>query len=119
MMLRKIALGFPGTLLVMSLFGCGGGGSSSFSNGDFVAYIRGNLSGLSDGKLLALQNNGDEIITLTQNGAFRFDKRLFIFENYDVKVRNQPADQQCVVTNSSGSVNSKSEDVTNIEVSCK
>jgi hypothetical protein len=119
MMLNKIVRAFPVTLLAMSLSGCGGGGSSSFSNGDFVAYIRGNVSGLADGKLVALQNNGDEIITVTQNGAFRFDKKLVIYENYDVKVRNQPTGQQCVVTNGSGSVNSKSEDVTNIAVTCK
>lgn len=113
MRFKKIVFGFPGTLLAMSLLGCGGG------NGDFVANVGGSLSGLTDGKLLALRNNGDEIITLTQNGAFKFGKKLVITENYEVKVWNQPAGQQCVVTNGSGSIDSRSEDITNISVNCR
>lgn len=114
MRFKKIVFGIQGTLLVISLIGCGGGG-----NGDFVANVGGNVSGLTDGKLVALQNNGDEILTVTQNGSFKFAKRLLVKENYDVKVKNQPAGLQCVVTNGSGSINSKSEDITNISVSCK
>ncbi len=116
MRFKKTVFGLQGALLAVLLVGCGGG-----SNGDFVAFVRGNLSGLGDGKLVALQNNGnsDEVITLTQNGAFKFEKKLVIKENYDVRVKNQPAGQQCVVTNGSGSINSSSEDITNILVTCK
>jgi hypothetical protein len=116
MRFKKTVFGLQGTLLAALLVGCGGG-----SNGDFVAFVRGNLSGLGDGKLVALQNNGnaDEVITLTQNGAFKFEKKLVIKEDYDVRVKNQPAGQVCVVTNGSGSINSRSEDVTNVLVTCK
>jgi hypothetical protein len=115
MRFKKTVFGLQGAVLAMLLVGCGGG-----SNGDFVAFVRGNLSGLGDGKLVALQNNnGDEVITLTQNGAFKFEKKLVIKENYDIRVKNQPAGQVCVVTNGSGSINSSSEDITNILVTCK
>ncbi len=99
--------------MAISLLGCGGG------NGDFVANVGGNLSGLTDGKLLALQNNGDEIITLTRNGSFKFGKKLVIYEDYRVTVKNQPAGQQCVVTSGSGSINSRSEDVNSVLVICQ
>jgi outer membrane lipoprotein SlyB len=116
MSFKKIVLGFQETLLVMSLLGCGGG------NGDFVAYIRGNISGLMDGKVVVLQNNSDrevETITLTQNGSFNFGRKLIIFEDYNVTVKNQPSGQVCIVTNGSGSIKSSSEDITNILVSCR
>jgi hypothetical protein len=113
MRFKKVVFCFQGALLCISLLGCGGG------NGDFVAYVGGNLSGLTDGKLLALQNNGDEIITLTQNGSFKFGKKLVIYEDYRVTVKNQPAGQQCVVTSGSGSINRRSEDVTSVSVSCR
>jgi hypothetical protein len=116
MRLKRIVFSFQGTLLVMSLVSCGGG---SF---DFVANVGGNLSGLLDGKLVALQNNSDrevETITLTKNGSFNFGKKLVIGEDYNVTVKNQPAGQVCVVTNGSGSIKSSSDDITNILVNCR
>lgn len=116
MRFKKIVVSVQGTLLVMSLLGCGGG------NDDFVAYIRGNLSGLMDGKLVVLQNNSErevETITLAQNGSFNFGRKLIIGEDYNVTVKNQPVGQVCVVTNGSGSIKSSSDDITNILVNCR
>jgi hypothetical protein len=116
MKFRKLVLGAPGTLLFLSILGCGGG------NGDFVAYVGGNLSGLADGKAVVLRNNAgsrDEDITLTQNGSFKFGRRLVIYEDYDVVVRIQPAGQQCVVTRGSGSIKSSSDDITDVSVNCR
>ena len=113
---KKILLGLQGTLLLGSLLGCGG-------NGDFVANVGGNLSGLAPGKTLVLQNNvngrEDDVITLTQNGSFKFGRRLIITENYNVTVRTQPSGQQCVVTKGTGSVPSSSNDITDVAVICR
>jgi hypothetical protein len=115
---KKTLLGLQGTLLVVPLVGCGGGG-----NGDFVAYVGGNLSGLAPSKILVLRNNvngrEEDVITLTGNGSFKFGKRLIITENYNVTVRNQPAGQQCVVTKGAGSVPDSSEDITDVSVICR
>ncbi len=113
MKFKNILIGLPATLLTLSLLGCGGG------NGDFVAYVGGTVSGLGSGKSVALENNNDETILVTQNGTFRFDKRLVIGERYDVRVKTLPAGQLCVVTQGTGNINSRSEDITNVLVTCQ
>ena len=95
----------------LSLVACGGG--------DFVAYIRGTASGLNEGQSVVLQNNGGDNLTVSNNGTFGFGKRLVVGQDYRVTVLTQPAGQFCQVNNGSGSVNSNSDDVTSVTVTCR
>ncbi|MBC7942310.1 MAG: hypothetical protein H7Z19_21580 [Chitinophagaceae bacterium] len=95
----------------MGMTACGGG--------DFVANIGGSASGLNAGQSVTLQNNGrDDTLTVTQNGRFTFGKRLVLGERYNVTIRDQPSSQVCLLSNSSGWVNSDSDDVTDIVLVC-
>jgi hypothetical protein len=100
--------------------GSGSVGSADISNvavtcatGQFS--IRGTVSGLT-GSGLVLQNNGGNDLPVSANGAFAFANRLADGATYTVTVRTQPSGQNCVVRNSSGTV--QGADASNIEVAC-
>jgi Tol biopolymer transport system component len=80
--------------------------------------IGGELSGLSSGASVTLQNSGSDSLTLTDNGAFMFNAPLAAGAAYEVTVAMQPTGptQLCTVTNGTGVV--ASSDVVDIEIDC-
>ena len=78
--------------------------------------VGGNVSGLTSGNSVILQNNGGDSITVTANGSFSFPTQLTTGSTYAVTVLSQPSNESCSVTSASGTmINS---DVTNISVTC-
>ncbi len=77
--------------------------------------IRGYVSGLT-GAGLVLQNNGGNDLSIANDGAFAFGNRLIDGATYTVTVRTQPAGQNCIVRNPSGTIRGR--DVSNVEVAC-
>lgn len=77
--------------------------------------IRGTVSGLT-GSGLVLQNNGGNDLPISNAGPFAFGNKLIDGATYAVVVRTQPSGQNCVVRNSTGTI--QSADATNIEVAC-
>lgn len=81
--------------------------SQSFSVG-------GNVSGLNG--TVVLRNNSGNDLTRTQNGAFTFGASQPFNTSYAVTVHTQPAGQNCVVTNGTGTIGAGN--VTNVAVTC-
>jgi hypothetical protein len=77
--------------------------------------IHGTVSGLT-GSGLVLQNNGGNDLPVAANGGFSFANRLIDGATYTVTVRTQPAGQNCVVRNPSGTI--RGADAGNVAVSC-
>lgn len=91
--------------------------STSNSNNNLAAgfyQIGGSLTGLIGSVTIA--NNSTDIITLTQNGVFKFNQPLADNAAYSVSVITNPATQVCSIANGTGTV--KSANVTNISISC-
>ena len=63
-----------------------------------------------------LQNNGDDDLTLSQNGAFTFSTPLLDGSDYTVSVAEQPAGQVCAVVGGIGTISGA--DVTDVQVTC-
>ena len=80
--------------------------------------VGGTLSGLSTGATVVLQNNGADKLTLTGNGTFTFATAIASGSDYNVTVLTQPAGQTCSVTNASGTIDTNSDDVTSVSVTC-
>ena len=102
---RPRSLACAAAALVLSA--CGGGGE-----------IGGTLSGLGTGLSVTLANNGDDELTLTRNGSFTFGENVAADGSYTVTVVTQPAGQECVVANGSGTVNSQGDSVDSVTVTC-
>ena len=98
-----------GVLPVLSLAACGGGSD---------ATIGGYISGLGTGLSVVLQNNNADALTLTSNGTFTFATTLASGNAYAVTVLTQPVGQTCTVTNGSGTVDSNSDPVVAVAVTC-
>lgn len=96
-------------VMALGLSGCGGGNDT---------LIGGKLSGLGDGLRVVLQNNNTDNLALTLNGTFTFPTGLASGAAYSVTVLTQPVGQTCNVSGGSGTVDSKSRDVTDIAVTC-
>ncbi|MDQ2070233.1 hypothetical protein [Natronospira bacteriovora] len=77
--------------------------------------VGGNLSGLSGGTLELLLND-DDLLALSDNGAFSFETTLDDGDSYEVTVDSHPDGQQCQIDNASGVIDG--EDVDDVEVSC-
>jgi hypothetical protein len=88
------------------------------SGGDWVAYIGGEVSGLTAGQNVVLENNGRDALVVSNNGRFNFSDRLLIGEEYRVTIRNQPSAQVCQLFNGTGTVNDRSDDVSSVQVIC-
>jgi uncharacterized repeat protein (TIGR03803 family) len=74
--------------------------------------IGGTSSGLTAGSVAVLNNNGGDAIALSANGTFKFSTPITTGSTYQVTVATQPAGQQCIVTNGTGTVaNSNISDV--------
>ena len=76
--------------------------------------IGGNLTGLTSGTVV-LEDNGSDDLSLTANGAFTFATPVAAGGTYMVTVKTQPAGQNCVVSNGSGTANA---DVNTVTVAC-
>ncbi len=76
--------------------------------------VGGTVSGLSG--TVILLNNGGDANTLTSDGPFTFATPVAEGSPYSVAVQTQPADQTCVITNSTGIMGGSN--VTNVSVSC-
>lgn len=83
-----------------------------------MATVGGTLSGLNSGASVTLQNNGRDDLTLTQNGRFTFSRTLDADDDYRVTVLVDPVGQDCTVANATGTINSDTDDIDNVEVSC-
>ncbi|MGY6631779.1 MAG: hypothetical protein ACXIUL_12290 [Wenzhouxiangella sp.] len=82
-----------------------------------VFPVGGTVSGLS-GSGLVLQNNGEDDLSIAQNGLFVFDTEIPDGEPFDVTVMSQPTglDQTCSVSNGTGTIDAS--DALDIEVDC-
>jgi len=86
--------------------------------GSLNAKIGGNVSGLAGGTSVGLLNNGSDGITVSANGSFAFAQTVSSNGAYLVTVNKQPTGETCTVQNGSGSVNSRGNDVNNVQVNC-
>ena len=82
------------------------------------AAIGGSLIGLDSGAGVVLQNNGGDDLSLTGNGAFAFAGRQTSGSAYNVTVLTQPTGQVCEIVNGTGSVDSGTDDVRTVSVTC-
>jgi len=102
--------------LVLPLMDSGCGGGSSSGNPPSMFTIGGTVLGLS-GTGLVLQDNGEDNLKVSANGAFTFSSQITSGSSYNASVLTQPSGpaQVCTVTNGSGKATSN---VTNIQVVC-
>ncbi|MGH3627408.1 MAG: beta-propeller fold lactonase family protein, partial [Sciscionella sp.] len=87
----------------------------SCTNSSSGVTIGGTVQGVS-GTGLALQDNGGDTLTVSQNGPFTFATGLAAGAAYAVTVSTQPSGQTCAVTNGTGTA--ASSNVTNVTVAC-
>ena len=78
--------------------------------------ISGSLSGLSDGSILLLENNGGDKLTVSKNGTFTFATPIAFNSTYAVTIDAHPLTQRCSITNGSGT--NVQADVLNVAVAC-
>jgi len=82
----------------------GGGGNTSPPEGSVATFKVGvTVTGLLG--VLKIQLNGDEQITIGQDGAAQFKATLTNGASYNIAVATQPEGQECIVSNASGSIN--------------
>jgi len=112
--------------ILLSVTGCGGGGSSTQCDPNCAATasvsIGGSLTGLV-GSGLVLQDGGTALGQYngpTANGTNLFFELVTPFGSYNVTVRTQPTNpsQNCVVANGIGGPTSPNARITNILVTC-
>jgi N-acetylneuraminic acid mutarotase len=112
--MRWIAAGVLCSASLM-LAACGGD-SISGSTGSAPITVGGTVTGLVSGASVALQNNGGNAATVTANGTYTFTSTLINGAGYDVTVSQQPAGENCTVSNGSGTVTATN--IANILVAC-
>lgn len=81
-----------------------------------IYTVAGTLTQLTGGSSIVLQNNGADNLTLNANGSFIFSSSLANGSSYLVTVLSQSSNQNCVVTNASGTISQSN--ITNIQVTC-
>lgn len=104
-----------------------GTGQNVTSNVTNVAVVCGNtissftvaglVNGLTAGKQVTLFNNASDPVTVTKDGAFRFQVPIASGSSYYVAVGTQPIGQNCLVSNDIGL--DVSGNVSNVKVTCK
>jgi hypothetical protein len=87
------------------LASCGGGGNGGGGAAPLYA-IGGTVTGLQQGSVVVLQNNGGDDVTVSANGPFAFPTSLADGAAYSISVRSQPVGpaQTCTVSNGGGAV---------------
>ena len=80
--------------------------------------VGGSVSGLAQGNSVELQNNNGNNLVVSSNGGFTFTEELDSNSSYAVSVLNNPStpEQNCLVTNATGDINSTN--ITNVQISC-
>ena len=96
---------------LFALAACGGGGN--WSNQKAFVTVGGNVTGLTG--TVVLRNNGNDSVTVSTSGTFKFGLSIANGSAYAVTVSTQPAGQFCTVTSGSGSA---AADITNVAVNC-
>lgn len=79
--------------------------------------LSGTVTGLSGSIILALQVNAEqELLTISSNGGFAFQRSLLHGQGYQVAISTQPQGQSCQLTNEFGLV--AGSNITNLAVAC-
>ena len=81
-----------------------------------IFSVGGTVSGLAAGNSVTLQNNGGDDLVINSDGGFSFDTLLSNGDDYAVTVLTQPPNQNCSVSNGTGTI--AAADVTDVAVSC-
>ena len=103
--------------------GTGAGMTANVTNVSIVCSpntysIGGTLSGLAQGAQVTLQNNANDPVTVTANGAFRFTTSVAYGGSYAVTVATQPTGQTCTIANGTGIGAGIIANVTNVSIVC-
>jgi hypothetical protein len=91
------------------LAACGSGGN---------ATIGGTVTGLAAGESLTLQDNNADNLAISRDQGFMFPTSVPPGGVFSVTVLTQPAGETCVVANGTGTVDTQSDDVTDVVVTC-
>lgn len=83
---------------ISSLFIASCGGSSAPSS----FTIGGSVSGLLAGQSITLSKNGNDDLTVSQNGGFTFTQPVAADGSYDVLIKAHPLGQMCSIVNGAG-----------------
>lgn len=75
--------------------------------------VSGTLSGLSGSSIIL--KNSNELLSVTQNGSFRFATKQGPNSAYNVTIDTMPTGQNCLISGSSGTVTA---DISSIQVKC-
>ena len=78
--------------------------------------VGGTVSGLSDGAVVVLQDNGGDDLTVASNGSFTFATPLADGAAYSVTIAKHRAGEVCTLSGGSGTV--ASANVTSVAVTC-
>ncbi|MBU1361403.1 MAG: hypothetical protein KJ901_21915 [Gammaproteobacteria bacterium] len=118
-----------GALALMTvLAGCGGGGGgggSALPVGTGIGTggaptqkfaVGGSITGIVNAGPVILGNNGGDLLTLSANGQFSFDRRLNEGDSYRVSVSSVPSTQSCSAMFSEGVVSTAN--VTSVKIAC-
>jgi hypothetical protein len=105
------------TTLLRHLFGVAASLSLAACGGS-LATIGGTVNGLDAGASVVLQNNDTDNLTVTTNGPFSFTTTVAGDGAFDVTVLTQPAGQTCSVADGIGLVDTESDPVSNVAVTC-
>jgi len=113
--MQKIKYALLGSLVTLVLIVACGGNNGDGGNDEPNEYsVGGSVTGLSG--TLIVKNNGTDEKALTTNEPFTFPTKMSNDSTYLVTVYSEPLEQTCVVSNSSGVVNSANVD--DIEINC-
>ena len=88
----------------------------SVTCGNLTYTVSGTVTGLQQGKPLALLLNSGTPVTISSNGAFTFPTTIPAGSGYAVAVGIQPSGQRCTVTNGTGPASGGN--INNISVDC-
>lgn len=113
------ALRAPLTILAcaVALSGCGGVPSATDVPAAAHMYtVGGTVSGLTPGAQLTLLDNGQDSVTVANNGAFAFPTPLQSETSYAITVSSAPHGQTCSIAGGAGTV--RSANVANAVVTC-
>lgn len=80
-----------------------------------IYTVGGTVSGLN-GSGLVLQKNGGDNLSISANGAFAFETKLYDASAYNITVLTHPSGQVCALTGASGTISGTN--VTNVDVQC-
>ncbi len=85
---------------LLILAGCGGG--DSLPDATVTVGVSADVSGLTTGQQVVLQNNNSDDLTVTADGSHSFTTEIAFGTQYDVTVKTQPSGLICIADNPSG-----------------